>query len=222
MKIIGSGSVDGLNRLGAYTDVFSYFHTMCYARHRGLGLHIYGEVILIAIQNFTILMCFYKFDKSVQLREKAVFLALFSVYAFILLQGTMVPEPTWKLIISTGPMCSAFGRFSQMYSNWRNGSTGQLAIVTLLLQTFINTSRMVVTLLDTADWQYRLNYVCSAMFIWMLLTQYLYINYWTKFKARKPRSKKVSQAPRRSSTSPSKRSVSRKEVDGKSPRRSQT
>lgn len=67
-----------------------------------------------------------------------------------------------------------------MYSNYRNGSTGQLAQATLLLQTFINTSRMVVTLLDTADLQYCIQYVCSASFIWMLLLQFLYINYCSK------------------------------------------
>lgn len=104
--------MDGLNRAGAYTDVFSYFHTMCYARYRGLGLHIYGEVILIAIQNFTILMCFYRFDKSVRVQEKVTFLALFALYAFFLLQGSMVPELAWRALMGTGPLFSAFGRFS--------------------------------------------------------------------------------------------------------------
>ena len=64
-KILKNGSVEGLSRLSAYTELIAYFSTVAYARHLGLGLSVYGETILMSVQNFAVVLALYHYDTKV-------------------------------------------------------------------------------------------------------------------------------------------------------------
>ena len=122
--ILKSESVKGISRRSVYAEVMSYFNTLAYARHLGYGVALYGETILITIQNCVVVLCMYRFDSEIRRQEKMLAIGMFLLYATVLLHDVNVTEQVWAVISTSVIFLSLFSRGSQIYENYRNKSTG--------------------------------------------------------------------------------------------------
>lgn len=155
VKICRKGSVQGLSRMAAYSELICYFNTMAYARHLKLGLNVYAETIMIAAQNAIIVLAIFWYDRKIQLPEKMLFMGIFAMYAMVLLEdGPFMTEHAWHLIASSVIICSVLAHGSQFCENWKNRSTGQVAGGTVMLTFFTDFCRTVVVLYESDDFMY--------------------------------------------------------------------
>ena len=202
MKIYTQGSVEGLSRIGAYAELIAYTNTMAYARHLNVGLSVYGETILISLQNFLVVLAIFWYDAKIRKQEKTLFLGVFLLYATVLLADEKLTEPAWKTVSSSAILLIAMARGSQIRANYSNDSTGQLAGGTLCINYFIVTARLTSVLMESDEFMYHLIYVHGFCWMTILSLQFAYLNYWRSKKLDKRNlghgPKKVATTPRRS------------------------
>ena len=85
LKILQSGSVNGLSKYSCYFEIFIFFNTLAKAIHIGLTFSVYGDMLLMSIQSGLVILCYFNYDKTVSNTEKIVFTGGFALYATILL-----------------------------------------------------------------------------------------------------------------------------------------
>lgn len=83
-KILKHQSVEGISRLTFYMEIFMYLHTSAYSIHKGINFSVYGENVIIMMQNFVIVLLFWAFDKSIKGTEKLLCFLGLGAYIFLL------------------------------------------------------------------------------------------------------------------------------------------
>jgi len=65
-------------------EIFLYLHTAAYSIHQGIGFSVYGENVIILMQNLVIILLFWGIDKSIGGIEKLICTVLFATWSYIL------------------------------------------------------------------------------------------------------------------------------------------
>ena len=68
--------------------------------HLGLAFSVYGEGVIITVQNWIIILMIWGLNKQIGLAEKALWLVFFTVYAGFLYTDS-VTEDVWSAINSS-------------------------------------------------------------------------------------------------------------------------
>ena len=105
-----AGSSKGVTASSYYFEMIVFTNTLCYSRHLSLPFSVYGETIIILAQNFIVLFLIYKYDQTIGLAEKILFVAFFATYISVLLLDTVVPEHVWPLISSSSIFFNVMSR----------------------------------------------------------------------------------------------------------------
>jgi len=106
LKIVQSQSVDGISKFLFYIEVFMYLHTSAYSLHKGVHFSVYGENAVIGVQNLIIIILYWKYNKSIQMKEKILCTLFFLAYCVLLLTDKVIPENVWRLIVSSNILVS--------------------------------------------------------------------------------------------------------------------
>ena len=86
-------------------------------------------------------------------------------------------------------------RLPQIYTNFRNKSTGQLAFFTFFLGFAGSAARLATVLVETDDFLYRLQYIIGTALNGMLVAQFLL--YWNSGAKEQPKGKAVSDGKKK-------------------------
>jgi mannose-P-dolichol utilization defect 1 len=87
MKILKAQSVEGISKYLFYTEIIMLIHSSAYSMQANIPFSVYGESLIILVQNAIIVLLFWTFSKDIGAGEKA-FLALgLSAYSFVLFSG---------------------------------------------------------------------------------------------------------------------------------------
>ena len=78
-----------------------YLHTSAYSIHKNIPFSVYGENLIILMQNLVIIMLFWIYSKSIGFVEKLFCFIFFAAYSFILLQDKHVSEQGWNMVQSS-------------------------------------------------------------------------------------------------------------------------
>ena len=78
-----------------------YLHTAAYSYHKGVHFSVYGENVVIGLQNLIIIALQWKFNKQITLKEKLLCGIIFFLYCALLFTDTLLSESAWKLIVSS-------------------------------------------------------------------------------------------------------------------------
>ncbi|RLN54175.1 hypothetical protein BBJ29_008244 [Phytophthora kernoviae] len=149
LKILGARDVTGLTPSAFYMEVVLYLSSTIYNVLRGYPLSTWGENLVILAQNVLLVLLlwvFYtpKISVSTRLGLAVVFVAM-AVGMF-----AIPPEYQW-LLASAGIPVSIVARIPQILSNFKQGHTGQLAIITLVLNLAGSVARLFTTMQETGD-----------------------------------------------------------------------
>jgi hypothetical protein len=159
-----------------YSENIGCLHTASHGAHLGLSYLIYGEPMLIIIQNLAIIELIWKVDATVTLQEKIKYTLFVGLYGCFLFSG-MVPEFAWSLITGTTIFFIALSRIPQIYGNYKQQSTGQLAFATFFVNFLRSTVRVLSVFAESSDWTYRLTYsIAYASNVMLVIQFYLYWN----------------------------------------------
>lgn len=177
IKILKAGSTQGIQASSIYFESLVFVHTLSYSRHLNLDLSVYGENIIILVQQVVILLLIYHYDPDVSLIEKIVFVAFFASYPTWLIMDTAVPETVWPMIPSSCLLFNILSRIPLIYSNFTSKSTGVLSFITFLLAWGGAVARLATVLIESDDPLYKAQFIMSTCLNTMIMIQFgLYWN----------------------------------------------
>ncbi|KAF7243342.1 hypothetical protein EG68_10235 [Paragonimus skrjabini miyazakii] len=133
----------------------------------------YGEATFLAFQTFLIGWMAIALEVS-QIAGFA-FVALYGAALAVTLSPIIPVTVLYTLQTLNVPIMLS-SKFLQIIANWRNGSTGQLSAVTLLLFALGSTARIFTSVQETGDNLIILTYILSTLCNYILVAQLLY--YW--------------------------------------------
>jgi mannose-P-dolichol utilization defect protein 1 len=128
-----------------------YIHTSSYSLHSHIPFSVWGENLVIIIQNIVIVILFWIYSEEIQSAEKIGFTLFFSTYSYILYSDMYLTELQWEHITQTNIIFLILSRIPQIYTNFISKSTGNLALATFFFAFGGSTARMATVLFETDD-----------------------------------------------------------------------
>ena len=141
-----------------YLETLTFMQTAGMSMASGIAFSVYGEALIIMGQNFVIIFMIWYYNKSIGFAEKAGVFMFFSFYAFGLFTNVFTPEQ-WLVIQSSNTALTVFSKLPQVITNFRMGSTGQMAFLTFLLNFLGSIARVGTVLMESDDFMFRLQYL---------------------------------------------------------------
>ena len=84
MKIVSNASVEGLSQLTLYIETTIFMQTAGQGKFSGLSFTVYGESLIIMVQNYIIILLIWVYNKDIGIVEKLAIFAFMVGYAFLL------------------------------------------------------------------------------------------------------------------------------------------
>jgi mannose-P-dolichol utilization defect protein 1 len=154
-KILKNKSVEGISKYMFYTEILMLMHSSGYSIQAAIPFSVYGESLIILVQNFLIVLMFWAFSKEIGVAEKIGVFLFFSAYSFVLFSGnTYLDKDMWELVQKSNLGLSLISRVPQIITNFNNKSTGQLSFFTFLLSFIGVLARLGTVLFETDDFLY--------------------------------------------------------------------
>ncbi|CAL8086316.1 unnamed protein product [Calicophoron daubneyi] len=173
IKLLQAGNAVGISILSVLLELLTYTTNLAYSVASQFPFSSYGEAAFLVLQTFIIAWMAIAWERSrtLGLVFATVFIALLAVtfspaipvLILFYLQALNIP-----IMISS--------KLLQIHTNWRNGSTGQLSAITVLLFALGSTARILTSIQETGDNLIILTFVLSTICNYILVFQVLY--YW--------------------------------------------
>ncbi len=87
IKILNAKSVEGISKYLFYTELVMLIHSSAYSIQANIPFSVYGESLIILVQNTIIILLFWTFSKEIGAAEKAGLAIGLSAYSFVLFSG---------------------------------------------------------------------------------------------------------------------------------------
>jgi len=84
VKILQNSSVEGLSQITLYIETTIFMQTAGLGKFSGLSFTVYGESLIIMVQNYIIILLIWSYNKSIGFVEKMFIFAFMIGYAFLL------------------------------------------------------------------------------------------------------------------------------------------
>ncbi|KAL4480782.1 hypothetical protein ABPG72_001651 [Tetrahymena utriculariae] len=190
IKIVKNKSVEGLSFPALISETFLYFFTVSYNLFKQNSFSLYGENVFIIFQNIVIMALFYVYGKNFSIAKLFTTYILFGVVVGPLLLQ-IAPTKLYDFAMIINIVLFFFGRAPQIYSNFKNKSTGQLAAITVLLNLSGCVARTFTVLTEAPDFFVLLNNFEAVILNGTIFAQLLI--YWKNTPARAHHSAKKNQ-----------------------------
>lgn len=179
-KIFANKSGQGINLFSVFLDLLAITIHMSYSFVSGFPFSAWGDTAFLALQTamIAVLVLFYGGSPAGAVAFGSVYTAIVNV-----LMGGYTPLK--YLLIAQGfniPIL-LLGKLSQAYTNYRNGSTGQLSAVTCFMLQAGSLARIFTSIQETGDQMMIITYGVSSFANAVIVAQLLY--YWNSDKDKK-------------------------------------
>jgi mannose-P-dolichol utilization defect protein 1 len=148
LKCVKAGSVENLSYLATFLELAAATFTCAYNHHKGFAFSSWGESFFIAIQVVVLLALMFVYDQ--QTVYLLVFLPCLAGVVLYLMSGLATPNVLSMLQTSVIPMM-LLSRLSQIITTFKNGTTGQLSLITCTMNWLGTGARIFTTLQETQD-----------------------------------------------------------------------
>lgn len=173
LKIIHNKSGEGINLLSVTLDLCAITIYLSYNYVKAFPFSAWGDSAFLAVQTVTIaaLVLFYCGKKL----ESVVYTFLYLFGTCVLAGGFTSVGVLWTLQGFNIPIL-VISKLLQAHTNYKNGHTGQLSAVTLLLLFLGSVARIFTSIQETGDNMVIITHSASAAVNSVLVAQLLY--YW--------------------------------------------
>lgn len=179
-NMIAAGNAEGLNLPSQYLDLFSYAAAASYNLLIQAPLTTYAETVVIAVQVFAIIVLSWGYKKT-SMTERIAILVACVAYAGVVF---VLPPQFWPVLMMISSGSAVFSRLTQIMSNFSQGHTGVLALMTVVLQVGGNVARIFTTMTEVDDFAVLASYLLSFVLNAAIMIQI--VVYWkatAKFQA---------------------------------------
>ncbi|XP_053674844.1 mannose-P-dolichol utilization defect 1 protein homolog [Anopheles nili] len=190
-KIAANKSARGISLFSVCLDLFAITVHMAYSFVNGFPFSAWGDTAFLALQTAIIAMLVLYYGGSSAL--SVAFTAGYSALVYVLMGGL---TPLKYLLIAQGfnvPIL-LLGKLSQAFTNYRNGSTGQLSAVTCFMLLAGSLARIFTSIQETGDQMMIITYGSSSFANLVVALQVLY--YWNSDKQKKAASTAPAKKPK--------------------------
>ncbi|XP_012064579.1 PREDICTED: mannose-P-dolichol utilization defect 1 protein homolog [Atta cephalotes] len=173
VKILKNKSGEGINILSVLLDLFAITAMSSYSFCSRFPFSAWGDGVFLGLQTLiiAILVMHYNGDTAKAIAFLSAYIAVISTAN----SGLTPINVLWACQAMNIPIV-LISKFMQAYTNYSNGSTGQLSAVTCLLLFFGSLARIFTSIQETGDTTMILMYVCSTLANAVIVTQLFY--YW--------------------------------------------
>ncbi|XP_055591770.1 mannose-P-dolichol utilization defect 1 protein homolog [Uranotaenia lowii] len=187
-KILANKSAKGINLFSVCLDLFAITIHMAYSFVSGFPFSAWGDTSFLALQTAFIAFLVLVYGGSIP--GAVAFGCAYSAGTYALMGGM---TPLNYLLIAQGfnvPIL-LLGKLSQAYTNYKNGSTGQLSAVTCFMLLAGSLARIFTSIQETGDQMMIITYGCSSFANAVIVLQLLY--YWNADKEARNKSADVAK-----------------------------
>lgn len=129
IKLINSGSADGVSLIGYLLETASFMITLVYSIRNKFPFSSFGEVAFIVIQNIAI--CFLVLEFSGKGNMGSALIAGLAATAFVLFNSELVSAELLQYLQMGAGVVGAASKLPQIIAIFRQGGTGQLSAFTV-------------------------------------------------------------------------------------------
>ncbi|CAH0603359.1 unnamed protein product [Chrysodeixis includens] len=185
LKILSSKSAEGINVYGVYLELFAITANFAYSYVMGFPFSAWGEGTFLAIQTAAIaaLVLHYAGTSG----RAVVFLSVYVAIVSALISGFTPTDVLWTMQAVNVPII-VFAKSIQIFTNYKNGSTGQLSAITCFLLFGGSIARIFTSIIETGDFIIIVTYCVSTAANGAIVCQLLY--YWNVDKSTQIKNKK--------------------------------
>ncbi|XP_071501842.1 mannose-P-dolichol utilization defect 1 protein-like [Diadema antillarum] len=170
VKILVSKSGEGLSVVAVILELVAISASWAYAFRNDYPFSAWGEALFLAVQTTTIAFLCLQFAG-----QQAAALSFFVTYIgimYTLLSG-LVPMNAVAMLQTANMPIIIISKLMQASVNFRNGHTGQLSFITVLLLTAGSLARIFTSIQETNDpilvWTYIVSSSCNSLILAQLL-----------------------------------------------------
>jgi mannose-P-dolichol utilization defect 1 len=189
LKIVRSGSTKGISSTSYYIETVNFAMTAALSMHLGLQFSVYGETLIILVQNLIIILMLWSINPMISLLEKIGFIAFFSAFGYLIFEATHVPEEAWAMFSSISIVLNISSRIPQVLTNYKAQSTGELAFVTFFLAWGGSVARTATVMIESDDFMYRMQFLIALGLNSMIMIQF--VMYWNTKSQKKSKRAKI-------------------------------
>lgn len=186
LKLLANRSAAGINIFSVFLEIIAITLNLSYSFVKGFPFSAWGDSSFLAVQTAAIAALVLHYNGS--LMNALVFLAGYVGICYVLMGGITPIDILWSLQAMVIPILIV-GKMSQAYTNYSNGSTGQLSAVTCFMLFFGSLARIFTSIQETGDSLIILTYCLSTLTNGVIVAQLLY--YWNAGIGGKKQSSKV-------------------------------
>ncbi|XP_033760062.1 mannose-P-dolichol utilization defect 1 protein-like [Pecten maximus] len=175
IKILQAKSAKGISFISVLFELIAVSATTAYGFAMGFPFSSYGEGIFLVLQTTVIvyLVLYYTNQKS-----GAVIFVLIYTLCMAYLLSPIVSTQMLALFQSINIIVVILSKMIQAVTNFRNGSTGQISVITVTMLFTGSLARIFTSQQETGDSLIILSYVVASLCNGIILAQVLY--YWNK------------------------------------------
>uniref|UniRef100_A0A0K8TTA9 Mannose-P-dolichol utilization defect 1 protein homolog n=1 Tax=Tabanus bromius TaxID=304241 RepID=A0A0K8TTA9_TABBR len=189
LKILNNKSVEGINLFSVLLDLFAITFHMSYSFVRGFPFSSWGDGTFLALQTATIAALILFYGGSAL--KSSLFVLVYSGVCYVLMSGMTPVDYLWSAQALNIPILVT-GKLSQAFTNYKNGSTGQLSAATCFMLFAGSLARIFTSVQETGDFMMILTYSVSSFANGVIVAQLLY--YWNKPSKKKATQKQTKHA----------------------------
>jgi len=173
IKILQASSVEGLSLLSFLLELIALTATASYSFAKNFPFSAWGESLFMSIQTtLLVVMYFYYTNKPLL---AVLFPLLYGAIVYVLVSG-LTPMAVLVQLVSLQVAFLVISRLLQIVANFRNGHTGQLSFIMVLLLFLGAMARIFTTIQETGDKVMLVSFLISTALNATLVFQVLY--YW--------------------------------------------
>ncbi|XP_048757251.2 mannose-P-dolichol utilization defect 1 protein homolog [Ostrea edulis] len=173
LKILQAGSGKGINLVAVLCELFAISATTTYGFAMSFPFSSYGEGLFLTIQTSLIAFLILFFGNK-------VVGALLFIISYIGIMGYLLsglcPISILGALQSINIPIVILSKMIQAVTNYRNGGTGQLSVVTVFLLFAGSLARIFTSIQETGDNLIIVTFIVSTVFNGLIFAQILY--YW--------------------------------------------
>lgn len=176
LKIVSAKSVDGISFTSFAVELCGFTSISAYSIHMNQPFSTYGENLIITVQCWMQVMLFFIYG-SMNKKTMNNFLVFYLLVMIVPWQLGVVPESVWMNIPLLNMPLNFVVKGSQIITNFRNRSTGQVSLITSALSLAGTAARVFTTLVELSDPAMVINYSLSTLLNLTLVLQiFIYWN----------------------------------------------
>ncbi|KAK5645883.1 hypothetical protein RI129_004347 [Pyrocoelia pectoralis] len=173
IKLFKSKSAVGISISSVTLDLTAITIFMSYSFVKGFPFTAWGDGFFLAIQTLIVGTLVLHYGGS--MTSAAAYVIGYLICCFIMMSGITPVGFLWTLQGFNIPILLT-GKLTQAYTNYKNGTTGQLSAVTLIMLFGGSLARIFTSIQETGDFMIILTYLVSSSANFVLVLQLWY--YW--------------------------------------------